>query len=60
MSSPVLDVYSTRYRLCRTADLSAQARPPGAPPDGHEAHHVLPSGDARVRPSTASHELSST
>jgi hypothetical protein len=47
-SSLVHDVYSTRHHLCHAATLSAHARPLGATPDGHEAHHVLPSGDARV------------
>jgi hypothetical protein len=38
-----------RHHLRRAADLSAHARPPGGPLDGHEAHLAVSSRDPRLR-----------
>jgi hypothetical protein len=54
--SPVPDIHTVRHHLRCAADLSAHARPSGAPSDGHEVHHVLSSGDTRLRSSSASIE----
>jgi hypothetical protein len=45
----VLDLHTTRHRLCRATGLSAYARPPEVSSDGHEAHLALPSGHARLQ-----------
>jgi hypothetical protein len=55
-SSPVPDIHMARHRLRRAADLSAHARPSGAPSDSNEAHPALSSGDTRLRSSSTSFE----